>query len=146
VKVLFLDFDGVLNSRDTVPEFSLDDVLVARVNRILSVTGAKVVISSSWRAHGLPYCIAFLENAGFKGEVIGATPFREREWGKRSPPRGLEIQDWMDANPGVERFVILDDEGDMEHLLPFLIRTSMVDGLQDSHVDEAVRALKSASP
>lgn len=142
MKVVFLDFDGVLNSRETTPEFGLDETLIARLNRLLAHTGAKVVISSSWRrCHSLEYCIATLENAGFKGEVLGATPEREREWGSPSTPRGFEIQDWLHANPEVEAFVILDDEGDMEHLLPFLVRTSMVSGLQDEHVDRAIEIL-----
>jgi hypothetical protein len=41
----------------------------------------------------------------------------------------------------VESFVILDDDADMEHLLPRLVQTSMDDGLQDRHVEKAVEIL-----
>ena len=141
MKVVFLDFDGVLNDSQTQPEFGIEAKFVDRLNVLIEKTGAKVVISSSWRLYGLLQCSLILENAGFKGEVIGLTPERVREWGKQGPPRGLEIQAWLDAHPEVEKFVILDDEADMEHLLPFLVKTSMVTGLEDHHVALAVAVL-----
>ena len=45
MKIVFLDFDGVINQgsgRWLVP-------LVERLNRITGMTGAKIVVHSSWR-------------------------------------------------------------------------------------------------
>ena len=138
MKVVFLDFDGVLNTTTTTPAYALEAGLVALLNVIVKLTGAKVVVSSAWRAiEGLPYCVAHLERSGFQGEVIGATPERN----KVSDPRGLEIQAWLDEHPEVEAFVILDDEADMEHLLPKLVQTSFEHGLTEADVEKAARLL-----
>jgi hypothetical protein len=75
-RILFLDFDGVLNSRGFLamsrglaisryPHSEIDPEAVARVNRILERTEAEVVVSSSWR-HGrtLAELQALLESHG----------------------------------------------------------------------------------
>jgi len=53
MKVIFLDIDGVLNSKNTpnprkLP-YIVDSRLLARFKRLLDRTGAKVVLSSTWR-------------------------------------------------------------------------------------------------
>ena len=83
-KEVFLDIDGVLNgypfldeveanstaaplSREWWSEF-IDDARVERLNHILEVTGAKVVLSSSWRMRW-PYkeLQELFEEHGFRG-------------------------------------------------------------------------------
>lgn len=52
MKLLFLDIDGVLNTYDMGPETGSAPIHPDKVNRlnyILRVTGAQVVISSAWR-------------------------------------------------------------------------------------------------
>ena len=64
MKVIFLDIDGVLNTHESATTLResfvergadlmgfnrFDKNCVARVNRITDETGAKIVISSSWR-------------------------------------------------------------------------------------------------
>jgi hypothetical protein len=53
MKVIFLDIDGVLNcNKTTNPRglpFVVDRRLLARFRRLLDRTGAKVVLSSTWR-------------------------------------------------------------------------------------------------
>ena len=63
-KYLFLDIDGVLNHdkwfdsehykkhQENWKKSMFDPECVARVNRILEVTGARLVVSSSWRTMG----------------------------------------------------------------------------------------------
>lgn len=160
MKLLFLDFDGVLNSVETfrertaarergepIPEFSdIDRGLVARLNQLLEQTGAKVVISSSWRCFArvqdplnpTRWLQRLLDSRGFKGEVIGSTP--ELPYPKT---RGDEIQSWLTRDGGAVRsFVILDDEDDMAHLKDRLVQTSFETGLQDHHVSMAVTVLR----
>jgi hypothetical protein len=53
MKVIFLDIDGVLNS-DSTPNprqfpYIVDDRLLARFKDLVRRTGAKVVLSSTWR-------------------------------------------------------------------------------------------------
>lgn len=155
MKVLFLDFDGVLNS-DALFRANgnryladmLDVAAVARVNAILARTGARVVVSSTWRLdRSLEQLRAVLARHGFAGEIVGVTPVLRDvdEDGiavTRDAPRGLEIQSWIDDQPEPpESFAILDDDADMVHLEPRLVRTLFAVGLDDDGVEAAVALL-----
>ena len=49
-KVIFLDVDGVLNSSRTLHEdISLEDDLISNLKELVDKTGAKIILSSSWR-------------------------------------------------------------------------------------------------
>ena len=56
-------------------------------------------------------------------------------------PRGLEIQAWMDKHGTPERFVIINDMSDMEHLRSHLIQTRSTVGLPQTIADESIAAL-----
>lgn len=146
--VLFLDIDGVLNSQEFFERaradalsrrpiwHMLDPEKVTMLNEILAATGAKVVVSSSWR---IPFTMddiyAALTHRGFRGTIIGKTPSGGRT-------RGDEIQAWLDfqATKPV-RFAILDDSADMAHLAPFLVRTTWELGMEQCHVGRAIEML-----
>lgn len=57
MRIIFLDFDGVLNADTAEADESselwtaswLDTVMVGRLARLVESTGASIVISSSWR-------------------------------------------------------------------------------------------------
>lgn len=165
MKVLFLDMDGVVNSaryfevlskrqyrkargkakaagrRDFVQ--MIDPVTVPLLNAIVERTGAKVVISSSWR---IPWTFAeiaaMLERRGFVGDVIDSTPNGVLlPVGVTEYERGHEIQAWLDGRPDIKAFAILDDSDDMAHLLPMLVQTSWARGLESEHVDLVVGLL-----
>ena len=153
--VIFLDFDGVLNSiqsriRNPSGWNQLDPVLVGRVNRIIEATGASVVVSSTWRlsyrndAEGAVVRLGrILRENGFVGEVIDVTPHYNGGGRFRSRmSRGLEIQFWMDKKGFDGPFVILDDDSDMGHLMGFLVHTKDALGIQDEHVDDAINIIK----
>jgi hypothetical protein len=152
MKVLFLDFDGVLNSVDfhkaqhaagvnlPWPECHLDPAPVKVLNDILEKSGAVVVVSSSWRIGGHPpsrtvWLQQTLDNGGFKGRVIDVTPVLG---GKR----GNEIQYWLDRHPDVTHFVILDDDTDMEHLYDKLVHIDYEHGLTQSYVESILKHLE----
>ena len=153
LKVVFLDFDGVLNSheffkshRHEVSEAgALDPEAIARLNRLLAATGAVVVISSSWR-HGYPVATlaSMLESRGFVGVVHDKT----REW--ISPwctQRGDEIADWLRDHPECSTYVVLDDDADMDAVRARLVQTDADSGgLQDTHVDQAIAMLGGETP
>lgn len=150
MKVLFLDFDGVLNSDDFLLqekhknkgfEFDSPDAIDAKavevLNKIIEIEqgNLQVVISSTWRLeHKKPNLRLMLEAKGFRGFILGVTPHLP---GK---PRGLEIQrwlDWWDSNPegeDITGIVILDDNSDMEHLSSWLVKTNFKTGLKESHI------------
>lgn len=149
MKVVFLDFDGVLvvpRTRGQSGSRSVADPdCVAALNFVLSVTGARIVVSSSWRGAMLSPMKEVLRGWGvLPKSVLGVTP-RLRELGKPSIPRGREIQAWLDeraaARGDVEGFVILDDDSDMEHLLPRLVKTDYEQGLTIERANLAINLL-----
>lgn len=106
-----LDIDGVLNKEDGLNGLDhIDKDMVANLNKIISSTGAKVVISSTWRCSMSKDQIQnHLNKFGFIGEIIGMTDDNNKS-------RFAQISDWLDNNT-VNDFIILDDMGVMDHLL-----------------------------
>lgn len=76
MSLLLLDIDGVLNTDDdlSLDADALRTDLIARLNDVLAVTGAVVIISSDWRLHHtLDELSAILRSKGFTGTIIGMT-------------------------------------------------------------------------
>jgi hypothetical protein len=127
VKIIFLDFDGVLNhhayysqGRDTGPgDTNLDPKAIALLNKLIEETGAKVVVSSTWRlGRAVHELQELLEGRGFKGEVIGKTSDMRRGPDSDCILRGNEILQWIKECSTVpywdfREYVILDDDSDM---------------------------------
>ena len=152
--LVFLDFDGVLNSATyqravaaklTDAEFVtrssklLDVAAIERLNRLLAETGAKVVVSSTWRiGMTVPELQALLEGRGFNGVVYGVTP-------NLHSTRCAEIQAWLDQHGSDGRFVILDDADGMDELTSRHVRTDLESGLTDADCMRAIELLSSKS-
>lgn len=123
MKVIFLDFDGVLN---VIPQ-GHDDFggifhpeFVENLGRIIEETDAKLIISSSWRHMGLERLNRMWEQRGYPGEIIGitpdlrwGTPEEKLEPGEQKYVRGDEIQAILDQYYQITNYVILDDDDDM---------------------------------
>lgn len=138
LRILFLDIDGVLNHKAFLESLGyharigldhLDPEAVAVLDRIVALTGVKVVVSSAWRVIFTADEIqALLHARGFRGSIIGATPSGGAE-------RGDEIRQWLNEfQDPVENIVILDDCDDMAEFLPKLVWTSWEYGLKDYHI------------
>lgn len=152
LRVVFTDFDGVLNNAKTSARYrhpkrpggimmGIDPANVAVFNQLLSALPLKVVVTSSWRwTHTLEELRAILSGAGIRGEVLGKT-------GTDYPGnRGKEIQAWIDKNGPVDSFVVLDDSEDMGMLTPRLVRTTPATGLQEKHVGAALKLFGVSTP
>jgi hypothetical protein len=151
-KIIFLDCDGVLNSRERWEAADveslkprekwtrIDPLAVERLKRIVEATGAKIVVSSVWRLYYYTELRRYLGRKGLRHAVIGLTGRLPGE------VRGEEIQQWMNAN-GVkaEDIVILDDDSDMGDLMPRLVKTTFQYGLLDEHVEQAIEVLNGRS-
>lgn len=150
MKIIFLDFDGVLNSSKFMhAEYNagrggglidkLDSEAVNVLNEVVKRTNAKIVVSSTWRlGRTRPELQAILNRSGFVGVVIdktGTEPDRER---------GNQIQKWLDDNKDfydIESFVIVDDCSDMAHLMHRLVQTRFEDGLTPEYVERIITML-----
>lgn len=151
-KVIFLDIDGVLNSYTYYEKLSTNEMLadsldrdcVQRLSHIVKATGAKLVLSSSWR-------VGWDKDPGqcdeactelshilseYNMEIFDKTPFLGS--------RGKEIRRWLLFHP-FTRYVILDD-ADIDwkkyQLQKNLVKTDFDNGaLQDEHVRRAIEIL-----
>lgn len=156
--IIFLDFDGVLNSlayarahfERTGTPFGIIDIdrdAVARLNTLIERTGAEVVVSSSWRlGHSWDELSEILRAKGFKGRVIGVTPSHHRQVQGSvlvvSSARRDEIKAWIEEHTFQGPFVVFDDDSDAS-IEGHFIKTAWEDGLQDRHVEAAAEILLS---
>lgn len=135
VKLIFLDFDGVLNNQlwyvatkgqraDPITgQRILDDIdpkSVEHLNILVKNTGAKVVVSSTWRlGRTVEQLQEILVRNGFEGEVIGKTDDLRPRDGGGYILRGNEILKWLETHNekhfGCDAisYVIFDDDSDM---------------------------------
>ena len=89
------------------------------LNELYNTIPFRVVVSSTWRmSMSVEELQLLLLKSGFRPEieVIGKTPVL-------NDLRGKEIQQWIDDNEFTGKFIIIDDDSDMCHLLPLLVRT-----------------------
>mgnify|MGYP000307289192 CR=1 FL=1 len=150
MKVIFLDIDGVLNSdaykkkqlynSSEGIESEIDPATLILLKKAVDTTGAKLVLSSSWRI--MRKCNElekFLMKFGIS--LSGKTPYVD---GKR----GLEIKQYLNENENIEQYLILDDEifeSFDEELVNHLILTKLDlnyhgfgEGLTDKHIKQIV--------
>lgn len=151
MKVIFLDIDGVLNSDEYVDRVKKSDIQgierdidiekVKLLKRAIDETGAKVVLSSTWRyTKNARYLKELLANYGIR---LDSTPYIQDK-------RGLEIKKWLSENQGVEDFLIIDDEifdSFDEELMKKLVKISngngrsLGEGLLPKDVNEIIERL-----
>lgn len=187
MKIIFLDIDGVLNGWDfseyikyniwnIIPSKKIKNFIrsrshytdvdkrrVKRLGKICKKTGAKVVLSSSWRNMLLHHTgkrrYDFDVNKLFWDlmdkyhiEVIGKTPKLETSYKRED-----EIMAWLsEHNYEVENYVILDDEdADLQMFVDnHLVKTSHKgyagyiacskmkwSGLANKHIKQAIQIL-----
>jgi hypothetical protein len=160
MNVLFLDIDGVLNSSNWFRvayetrkasrkkyedaliadysnarwELDLSQELVNNLKRIMyKVESLNIVVSSTWRMH---YSVDELKDRLSKlliispDRIVGKTP-------RLFEHRGQEIQKWLDDHV-VEKFAIVDDDSDMDHLMDHLFKTKNETGLQRDIADKII--------
>lgn len=134
MKVLFLDIDGVVNNKNTsfaTDLWPLDRYSAFLVGKIEMLTGAKVVLSSSWRKH--PDGVAIVEK-----HIV---PIFDKT-GSEGNIRGDEIQAWLDRHPEVTKYAILDDDSDMlESQMSNFFKTSWEAGLTDEIAQKVIEHL-----
>lgn len=170
-KIIFLDFDGVITTMAS--RYSLDRYKCDLLQQVIDRTGAKIVVSSSWREGSAEETIAELKNipTHFKkfvpswvDEIVGVT-IRAYNYIRKGVhlgiPRGVEIKQWIDTHlhrdeegkykrkqVGVDfQYIILDDDSDM--LLEqgeHFIHTDTYLGLSQDDAIRAVCILNGCSP
>jgi len=160
MKIIFLDIDGVLNSDNwertdeyfnkKYPENMFDPKAVKLLNKMIDDTGAKVVLTSTWR---LKYSLAEMKELfskiGLLCDLIDFTPDLKK--GNNYTLRGNEILKWCKDNREITGtkyndytdFIILDDNSDMIYWqAKYFFQTDRLCGLSPTIAREATRMLK----
>lgn len=155
MKIIFLDVDGVLNTKYTKERFEgyagIDDKRMEYLKQIVDATDGKIVISSTWRlgynkdGHELHEFGEYLKDkfAEHDLEIYDITPDLKRN----GLYRGQEIKAWLAKHEDVENFIIFDDENfdfSYEKLGSKWIQTQYYrgdGGIQPKHVKRAIKML-----
>lgn len=148
MKVIFLDIDEVLTSPghtkacNSLVNFNinLEDRLsttsLGLLKRLCDVTDAKIVISSAWR---ITCKIEHIKNV-FANHGWDSAPIIDCTGSISDGCRGGEIQLWLDANPSVSDWIIIDDSSDMlEHQLTRLVHVNGAFGFTLYHYALALK-------
>lgn len=113
-KILFLDIDGPMipakayflpGQTRIVSVF--DPCAVGMLLKLISLTGAKIVISSVHRYQGMRHIEHLFKLNGIPIEHL------HDDWHTtmdQSYSRSEEIQIWLDAHPSIEPYIAIDDE------------------------------------
>ena len=114
-KIIFLDIDGVLNTKewhsrmtkDTPKDeygYAFDPVAVANLAHIIEETGATIVISSSWKFYGVPKLRQMWKIRKLPGTILDITPKHKGEVSNY-----VIIDDFDDLLPEQEDHAVLTD-------------------------------------
>lgn len=154
MKAIFVDFDGVLNNEIMHTEkdqnrFScmhhpidqFDSRCVDRLIKLFEETGALYVMSSSWRIDDYTSLILLNKELGLPIK-FSRTPELASQY-KRNVSRGEEIKAFLDRNPHITEYAILDDDSDMlPEQMDHFVHCCGYYGLTDEDCEKVKRILK----
>lgn len=152
VKLIFLDFDGVMASSQYAEEHPeiLEPAKAALLDDLIARTDALVVVSSSWRST-VGEMRDWLARAGLRDaghRVLSITPRVEPSyWDESRSQRAVEISRWLESwgfDEEAARFCILDDGDEMGDLAPHLVQIDPFFGLTPRDVALAAQMLRPA--
>ncbi len=152
MKVIFLDFDGVLNSvqydrsrRDD--QGNIDETRLALLKELLERTQAEIVLTTSWRTHWekeKSRCDSIGDEINAVFERWGLAIF-DKTPEINGADRALEISTWLQTcSQQVTGFVILDDFAfGWGALAPHVVKTNdrIGRGLERVHIEKALALL-----
>lgn len=153
LRVLFLDVDGVLNTRPDPRLMLVEGGPCAQLRRLLAASGARLVLTSRWKRHH-EYVAEVLANFGVFGDRRAGEPppalERTRQHGDGSR-RDLEMLHWLGARRGLVGAWAALDASDLlrwpsaTRLQGHVVRVRDGAGLGPADVEAALRALGCAS-
>lgn len=154
MKVIFLDIDGVLNTIYTKERINgmifVEDKYIKILKEICDKTGAKVVLSSSWRSGW--YDIDNGNNNTRDAKDFIALRDKLLEFGielfDKTPDisamkRGEEIKQWLEEHKdlNITNFVIFDDMAIVKPFNRYFIQTSFAEGMKEKYIKKAIKML-----
>ena len=143
MKVIFLDFDGVINNWDHFEGVDFNNVKY--LLEIINDTDAKVVVTSSnkyvfQRKNNIDILntcyyrdyVSVLNGYGI--EIFDVTPYV-------CESRELEIIKYLEMHPEIEEYLILDDDVIIKSLLEHQVFLDLYNGITFEHVKPSINIL-----
>lgn len=159
MKLIFLDVDGVLNydmcDAKVGIYYGVDSKKVELLKKIVDATGAKIILSSTWRLHitvGMPleiqedpFAIELMSKLKAEGLYLyDYTPVDTAESCRKQQIEDLMEEYRMDGQQ-IESWVVLDDslfDGfDDDDFNKHLVLTNWFTGLTETDVEKAIMIL-----
>jgi len=146
VKIIFLDIDGVLNSRQydltrNGEDGNIDQSRLPLLKQLVDQTGGRIVLTSTWRIHlGADEIGRELEEMFLQEGLVlyDKTPQIQND-------REKEITAWLADHQEVTAFVIFDDiKFGWGALAPMVVNTDyrIGRGLEQRHIEKAKEILE----
>lgn len=135
MKIIFLDLDGVLNNWKHPDLIDEKNALILR--KVIDRSGAKIVLTSSnkysFQREGLKSIeesylekyVKVLKRLGIY--IYDVTPYIDEDKSK-------EIKTYLESNPFVTSFVIIDDELVSMDLRKYQVYLDLYKGLEEEHI------------
>jgi len=133
---IFCDIDGVLRKYPhDHPHMAVDDHTPGRLETMLRVLDAKLVITSSWNFGKTPQS---MRSALWKLGMQSKVDFLTKDSGNG---RAADISAFLDTHPEVSQYAVLDDDRDVLNIPnSFLIDGNV--GLSDNDVERVVKSFR----
>lgn len=148
-KILFLDIDGVMNSKlyfknsfnPDEDDSRFDVYSVYLVKKLVEEFSLKIVITSHWRSGMVEKLMSELK----RNELMSFLHKDSFTPILRSAQRGTEIKAWLDSHPEINDYLIIDDNENMlEEQKCRFVKTDAFAGLLDENYYDAREILLSA--
>ncbi len=152
-RILFLDIDGVMNSRQSFRENNKRGVHrnhcdlpfethMKELNRIVEETDCRIVISSTWRHY---YSTMALRDIFYLCGMKRPEVIIDKTIDLVDKERSHEIQDYLDKHKGlVLTYVSIDDGVDACVQSNTFVKTDFEYGMTKKHADRAIKILNTA--
>lgn len=135
MNILFLDFDGVVNTYD-ICDYNEREIVIldgartgdfyrvdlaSNVNELCQLFDLHIVVSSSWRLHyDIEKLQLIINHIGINATVVGVTTdehldldyYERLQWDPNSisRDRGMQITEWLNETElTIDNYVVLDD-------------------------------------
>lgn len=149
MKIIFLDFDGVISTYEKGWRFDVEKIELLK--EIVDKTDAKIVVTSSWK-RGFTEVDKFIKSFYDKPRNKDLKNVTIFDWFANSiyditdnngSWRGDEIQRWIDKhNEEIESYVILDDDSDFRDKQLFnFVQTDTYEGITSREVKLCIKIL-----
>lgn len=117
MKVIFLDIDGVVNcwnTKERAPSrvVGVEQRLISHIKKIIEATGAKIVLSSTWRK-AWAFHLNDDKDWGYLRDEFAkqGIDFFDYTPSRKDSRRGKEIEEWLEnTKHKIYSYVVIDDE------------------------------------